>query len=91
MQTSLWTIPVTLISFGWHSGLRLSLIRVPGMISMLACQWLKANTHPEQLNEQHFPDALKHLLTYQDADKDTDKEVIAAITHSMAGGEAVVT
>jgi hypothetical protein len=51
MQASLWTIPVTLMSFGWHSGLRLSLIRTPGLISMLARQWLKANTHPEQLDE----------------------------------------
>jgi hypothetical protein len=92
MQASLWTIPVTLMSFGWHSGLRLSLIRTPGMISMpLARQWLKADTHPKQLDERHFSDALEQLLTYQGADKDTDEEVIAAIVHSTEGGEAVVT
>jgi hypothetical protein len=82
--------------FGWHPGLRLSMIRTPGLIPMLTQQWVQEDTYVKQLelawDKRHFALALENLFTYgNDKENDTDKEVIAAIVHAAVGGEAVVT
>ena len=96
MHASLRTIPSTLMMFGWHPGLRLSMIRTPGLIPMLTQQWVQEDTYVKQLelawNKRHFALALEHLFTYgNDKEYNTDKEIVAIIVRAAVGGEAVVT
>jgi hypothetical protein len=94
MHASLHVVPLVLASFGWHTGLRLSMIRTPGLISMLTKHWLKEDTYAKQpelaWGEHQFARALENLFTYGNGDIDTDPEVVAAITCAPEGGAAVV-
>ena len=95
MHAALRTIPSTLMRFGWHAGLRLSMIRTPGLIPMLTQQWVQEDTYAKQLelawDKRYFALALENLFTYgNDKKNDTDKEVITTIVHAAVGGEAAV-
>jgi hypothetical protein len=91
MHAALRTIPSTLMTFGWHPGLCLSMIRTPGLIPMLTQQWVQEDTYVKQLelawDKRYFALALEDLFVYgNDKENDTDKEVVATIVHAVVGG-----
>jgi hypothetical protein len=95
MRASLHTIPYTLRSFGWYADLRLSVIRTPGLISMLTQYWLKEDEYVKQpelaWDHRYFALSLEGLLTYgTDNQHHTDEEVVTCIVHTVDGGAATV-
>lgn len=88
---SLHCIPRALASFGWHAGLRKSMLETPGYLTIFLRHWEEECSYVSQpelaWDELYFCIALEQLLLY----RDEDDNVVAAIVNATEGGAETVS